>query len=89
MDIKPADVHISDTLQEIISLSARFGLTVTFSRPEKEQYSEIVLKLAEQYSIEEEPSELLRRAEAYAIRSGGRNPRVAKQFVEGVKAGIH
>lgn len=83
------DVHISDTLQEIISLSARFGLTVTFSRPEKEQYSEIVLKLAEQYSIEEEPSELLRRAEAYAIRSGGRNPRVAKQFVEGVKAGIH
>lgn len=83
------DVHISDTLQEIISLSARFGLTVTFSRPEKEQYCEIVLRLADQYSINEDPAELLRRAEADAIRSGGRNPRVAKQFIEGVKAGVH
>ena len=83
------EVHISDTLQEIISLSARFGLTVTFSRPEKEQYCEIVLKLADQYEIAEDPAELLRRAEAYAIRSGGRNPRVAKQFIEGVKAGVN
>ena len=83
------DVHISDTLQEIISLSARFGLTVTFSRPEKEQYCEIVLKLADQYEVSEDPAQLLRRAEAYAIRSGGRNPRVAKQFIEGVKAGVN
>lgn len=82
------DIHLSDTLQELQSLSARFGLTVTFIRPEQELYREIVLNLAESYDVKMEPDELCRRAEAFAIRSGGRSPRAAKQFVELVKAGI-
>ncbi|MCH5186938.1 MAG: ATP-binding protein [Oscillospiraceae bacterium] len=82
------DIHLSDTLQELQSLSARFGLTVTFIRPEQELYREIVLRLGESYGVKMEPDELCRRAEAFAIRSGGRSPRAAKQFVELVKAGI-
>ena len=82
------DIHLSDTLQELKSLSARFGLTITFIQPEKELYCEIVQRLAESYGVKMEKDELCRRAEAHAIRNGGRSPRTAKQFVELLKAGI-
>ena len=81
------DLHLNDTLQELMSLSARFGLTITFMKPEKDLYLEIMEKLAvEQGLIPEDPDpevleDLRKRAEAYAIRSNGRSPRTAKQFV--------
>lgn len=79
-------VNITDTLQEESSLSARFGLVITFLRPEKDLYLEIVQKLAEEYALELEGQELFTRAEAHALRQGGRSPRTAKQFVEYCKA---
>lgn len=82
------EVNIADTLQELSSLSARFGLTVTFERPGKVLFGEIVTSFAEKYGIEMERTRLLEKAEAFAIRSGGRNARVAKQFIELVNAGI-
>lgn len=82
------EVHLNDTLQETMSLSSRFGLTITFNRPEKEVYLHIVSTLAKQYHIEMDENELAQRAEAYAIRHHGRSPRTAKQFIELIKAGI-
>ena len=82
------DIHYFDTMQELMSLSARFGLTITFSRPEKELYLDIVKALAQQYEIDMPEEELITRAEAHAIRSGGRSPRTAKQFIEMVKSGV-
>lgn len=83
-----SDLHEGDTRQELMSLSARFGLTVTFFRPDKERYLDIVHKLAAQYGIDM-PQDLLDiRAEAHATRNGGRSPRAAKQFIELTKAGI-
>ena len=82
------DVHLYDTMQELMSLSARFGLTITFSRPEKELYCDIVQKLAGFYEIDMEPDKLTVRAEAFAIRNGGRSPRTAKQFVELMAGGV-
>ncbi len=82
------DVHLYDTMQELMSLSARFGLTVTFSRPEKELYIEIVQQLAGLYDIEMPKERLDARAEAFAIRSGGRSPRTAKQYIELVASGV-
>ncbi|MGF6375671.1 putative AAA+ superfamily ATPase [Clostridiales Family XIII bacterium PM5-7] len=86
------DLHLNDTLQETMSLSARFGLTITFSKPEKDLYLEIVMSLAKEYGIrtetQEEEAALLRKAEAFAIRSNGRSPRTAKQFIQLVSAGI-
>ena len=82
------DIHFFDTMQEIMSLSARFGLTVTFQRPEKEKYLQIVRALAKQRNIEIDEHTLEVRAEAHAIRNGGRTPRVAKQFVELLAAGV-
>ena len=76
------DIHIQDTVQEIMSLSARFGLKVTFSRPDKDLYLSIVENLALQYNINEKTDELFISAEAFALRNGGRSPRTAKQFIE-------
>lgn len=82
------EINVSDTLQELSSLSARFGLTLTFDRPNKALFEDIVRNLAERAGVEMEPDALAVKAEAFAIRAGGRNARVAKQFIELVKAGI-
>ncbi len=82
------DLHEGDTRQELMSLSARFGLTVTFFRPDKDRYLDIVHKLAAQYGITMPQEQLDIRAEAHATRNGGRTPRAAKQFIELTKAGI-
>lgn len=82
------DIHEADTRQELMSLSARFGLTVTFQRPEKQRFAAIVLELARQYGVQLSADQLVVKAEAFAIRAGGRSPRVAKQFVELYRSGV-
>lgn len=81
------EVHLNDTLQETMSLSSRFGLIITYNRPEKDIYLHIVSELAKQYDVLI-TDELFKKAEAYAIRHHGRSPRTAKQFIELMKAGI-
>ena len=82
------DIHEVDTRQELMSLSARFGLTVTFQRPEKARFETILAELAKQHGIDMPMDQLLVKAEAFAIRAGGRSPRVAKQFIEQCEAGV-
>lgn len=83
------DIHESDTRQELMSLSARFGLTITFGSPDRERYLYIVGELAKQYGVEMSEQEMTVRSEAFAIRAGGRSARVAKQFIELCKAGVN
>ena len=82
------ELHVNDTLQETMSLAARFGLTITYQRPDKEEYLAIVKNLAREYGLDVPEKELFRKAEAHALRCGGRSPRVAKQFIELQKIGI-
>ena len=82
------DIHEADTRQELMSLSARFGLTVTFQRPEKARFETILEELAKQHNIQMPTEQLLLKAEAFALRAGGRSPRVAKQFIEQCEAGV-
>ena len=81
------DLHVNDTLQEVMGLTARFGLTVTFERPDKEAYLAIVSRIAEDCGLEV-TEKLLNGAEAFAIRKNGRSPRTARQFVELQKSGL-
>lgn len=76
------DLHVQDTIQELTSLSARFGIQVTFSRPNQALYLKIVRDLAQQHRLQLPEEELAVKAEAFALRNGGRSPRTAKQFVE-------
>lgn len=76
------DIHIEDTIQQIMSLTNRFGMIITFQRPDRDLFIEIVLSYAKENNIKTDKEELIKQAEAYAIRSAGRSPRVAKQFIE-------
>lgn len=77
------DVHRNDTMQQLISLSARFGLKVTFSKPDKKAYMEIVTGLAKRYGITHlSEEELAVQAEAFALAGNGRSARTAKQFIQ-------
>lgn len=79
------DIHHNDTVQELISLSERFGLTVNFSKPDKKRYVDIVTGLAKQYGITMPDDELIAEAEKFALRKSGRSPRTAKHFIEYMK----
>ena len=85
-----ADREISgaDAIDESMSLSDRFGLFVTFMRPDKQIYLDIVKKLAEDMRIEIPEEQLFAAAERFSTRRGGRSPRVAKQFVDWLKGRI-
>ena len=80
------ELHLNDTLEEEASLAARFGLTVVFSKPDKDLYAEITEKLAKKAGLQISPEELCAAAESYAIRVGGRSPRAAKQFIDYLQA---
>ncbi len=82
------DIHAADTRQELMSLSARFGLTVTFQQPDKERFDAILLQLARQYKVQMPSDQLYIKGAAFALRAGGRSPRVAKQFIELLAAGV-
>lgn len=75
------DIHRNDTIQELISLSARFGLTVCFSKPDKKAYLNIVSELAKKRGIDMDADVLAVKAETFALRGSGRSARTAKQFV--------
>ena len=78
------DIHVNETIQELASLSERFGLTVCFSRPDKCRYLDIVKELAKDYKIDIDPETLEQSAERYALLRGGRSPRIAKQLIENI-----
>ena len=75
------DVHRNDTMQETLSLSERFGLTVLFSKPNKQLYLKIVYELAKRVGITMDKTELEVQAEAFALRKGNRSARCAEQFI--------
>lgn len=76
------DLHRNDTIQELVSLSERFGLRVTFSKPNKSLYLEIVKGLCEKEKLDIPDAELESGAEAFALRRSGRSARAARQYVE-------
>ena len=78
------DIHRNDTMQELVSLSERFGIHVTFSKPNKETYLHIVHHLAEGNGIDMPNKELDLLAERFALERGGRSARLARQFVDGL-----
>lgn len=75
------DIHVRDTLETITSLSDRFGLEITFSVPDKDEYLSIIDQLAEEYGLDLPADKLHLLAERFAIRRNGRSPRTARQFI--------
>lgn len=80
------EVHRNDAMQEMISLSDRFGLHISFQKPDKKTYLDIVGKLAAQFGIDMPKEELELLAERFALERGGRSARLARQFIDGILA---
>ncbi|MCF0146808.1 MAG: ATP-binding protein [Clostridium sp.] len=79
------DIHRNETIQEQISLSDRFGLSICFSKPDKKEYLDIVHGLLKEYNVKNiENIDIL--AERHAMERGGRSGRTARQFVEYLKS---
>ena len=81
-DRRDDDLHTSDTVQEKLSLVARFGVSIFFVGPDKKEFQKIVLELAKRYQIQMEKSELLLLANQWEMTHGGRSGRTAQQFID-------
>lgn len=75
-------VHSGDSMQEELSLSDRFGLSVLFTTTTKDEYLSIVDQLASDAELKTEREKLNALAEQWALRKGGRSPRRARQFID-------
>lgn len=76
------ELHRRDNMEESLSLSDRFGLSVCFSSPSKDSFLKIVHALAVQNGVDMDTAELEKGAERFALERGGRSPRCAKQYIE-------
>ena len=76
------DIHRNDTVQETLSLSERFGLTILFAKPSKPLYLEIIKELAKRKGVTMDENELFVKAEAFALNRGYRSARCAEQFID-------
>ncbi|MCI8551039.1 MAG: ATP-binding protein [Lachnospiraceae bacterium] len=79
------DMHRSDTVQEKLSLSSRFGVTIYFGRPEPKEFKQIVVTLAKRAGIDMEEEELLLLANKWELSHGGISGRTAVQFITYLK----
>ena len=80
------DVHRSDTMEEKLSLAARFGCQINYSIPDRTLYHQIVCSLAREAALQLPEADLLRQADAWEIRHGGVSGRVARQFIHHLQA---
>ena len=82
------EIHLNDTLNEISSLSERFGINLIFLKPNQNEFENIVLKLASDYNIIMPEVEIITKAKRFALTKGSFSPRFARQFIENLKLGI-
>lgn len=75
------DLHNNDTVQEKLSLVARFGVTIYYGAPEKKEFQNIVQRLAERYHIDMPQEQLLLEANRWELHHGGLSGRTASQFI--------
>jgi uncharacterized protein len=81
-DREDDDVHAHDTMQEKLSLAARFGLRLTFPSPNQSRYLDIVAGIAQARGLEIPRETLKERALLWDRWHAGRSGRTAKQFVD-------
>lgn len=76
------EIHVNDTVQEKLSLVARFGVTIYFGKPEKKEFQEIVRRLAEKQGVDIPEEQLSLEANRWELSHGGMSGRTARQFID-------
>ena len=81
-DMSQDELHRSDTLQETLSLVARFGVSIGYYKPSQKEYFNIVTTLAKKYpEITLTDEELRAEANKWELSHGGISGRTAQQFI--------
>lgn len=80
------EVRIHDSVSEKLSLADRFGITVTFTSPDQDEYLKIVEGLAKKSGLRIPLNELQERALQWERWHNGRSGRTAKQFIQSLAA---
>ena len=76
------DLHRSDTMEEKLSLAARFGVAISYTAPSRKEFQDIVKGLAaRQLSGGPDEAQLLQQANRWELRHGGVSGRTAQQFI--------
>ena len=82
------EIHLKDTINEISSLSERFGINLFFPKPTNDEFNQIVIELAKDSNIEIEEKTLIEKAQRLALIKGSRSPRIAKQLIDNLVAHV-
>ena len=81
-DMSQDELHRSDTMQEKLSLVARFGVSIGYYKPSQKEYFNIVTTLAKKYpEITLTDEELRAEANKWELSHGGISGRTAQQFI--------
>ncbi|MEL1135475.1 ATP-binding protein [Desulfitobacterium sp. THU1] len=80
------EVHRRDNMEEKLSLSDRFGITVTFPTPDQAGYLKIVTELAAQEGLLIPQEDLRQQALRWVMNHNARSGRTARQFVDFLRA---
>jgi len=75
------ELHSRDTVEEKLSLSARFGEKIYYGSPDKKEFNDIVLSLAKKHGIDMDEKEILAKANMWELSHGGMSGRSATQFI--------
>ena len=75
------ELHTRDTVEEKLSLSARFGEKIYYGSPDKREFNSIVLSLAKKNNIDMDEREILSKANMWELSHGGMSGRSATQFI--------
>ncbi len=75
------DKHHSDTVEEKLSLVQRFGVTISYMKPNTREYYDIVIQLARRAGITTPDEELMAEANKWELAHGGLSGRTAQQFI--------
>jgi len=75
------ELHTRDTVEEKLSLSARFGEKIYYGSPDKREFNSIVLALAKKNNIDMDEGEILSKANMWELSHGGMSGRSATQFI--------
>ena len=80
--------HQPQRIVILINAEGIVQISFYFSLGRAGKFSFIVRQLAEDMDIEIDDSELTQAAERFALKRGGRSPRIARQFVDWLNARI-
>jgi len=84
-NIGGGEIHPEEAVSEKLSLSDRFGLAIGFSTFDQETYLAIVRSYGERLNVPIGWEELRKEAVLWALYSGRRSGRAARQFIDDLK----